>query len=280
MNGSPFLIGATVAMGAPAGSPFPIVTSDFYQSIDWLCKKGFDSIELHIRTPEQVDGPRMKDYCVKKPIRISSIGTGMAYGMEGLSITSSDPSIREAAIQRLKGQLDLGALLGCPVIIGSMRGRIGSSQTFEQVDAWMVDSMRELADYAEKVDGELVIEAIDRFETNYLKTADDVLGLIDRVGSDRVLVHLDTFHMNLEERDWRTPILHCGKKLGHVHVADNTRYYPGWGLIDFRPILSALSEIEYQRSLTIECFPVPDGYTAAERGLRHLRALIEASSKD
>ncbi|MFR2693603.1 MAG: TIM barrel protein [Enterocloster bolteae] len=88
------------------------------------------------------------------------------------------------------------------------------------------------------------------------------------MGSTRVKVHLDTFHMNLEEQDWRRAILSCKGRLGHVHVADNSRNYPGWGLIDFRQIMSLLLEIGYNRSLTLECFPVPDGETALRRELK------------
>ena len=269
-------IGATCALSAPSNSPFPIFTDNYYTTADWLVQNGFDTMEVHIRDPKEVDGPRLFDYCQSIGLEISSIGTGMAYGMEGLSITSPDAEIRKHAIQRLKDQLDLGAHLHCPVIIGSMRGVIGSEQTFDAVDSRMVSATKELADYAEKVDGEIVIEAIDRFETDYLRTASDVLGLIDRVGSSRVLVHLDTFHMNLEEQNWRKAVLSCKGRLGHVHVADNSRNHPGWGLIDFRQIISLLLEIGYRRSLTIECYPIPDGPTAALRGLQHLRAIMDA----
>lgn len=269
-------IGATCAMGAPAGSPFPILTDDYFATADWLAEQGFDSMEVHIRKPDMVDGPRLAEYCAGIGLEISSIGTGMAYGMEGLSITSADRSVRRAAISRLRDQLDLGAVLKCPVIIGSMRGVVEKGQTFAETDARMVESMKELAEYAERTSTELVIEVIDRFETNYLNTADEMLGLLDRVGSAAVKVHLDTFHMNIEEQDWRKPILRCGDRLGHVHVADNSRNYPGWGVIDFRQVISALLEAGYDRSLTIECYPIPDGPTAALRGLRHLSAVMEA----
>lgn len=269
-------IGATCAMGAPAGSPFPILTDNYFTTADWLAKHGFDSMEVHIRKPDMVDGPRLAEHCAGIGVEISSIGTGMAYGMEGLSITSVDTAVRKAAVQRLKDQLDLGAALKCPVIIGSMRGTIEKGRTFAQTDALMVESMKELADYAEQTATELVIEVIDRFETNYLNTTDEMLDLIERVGSDAVKVHLDTYHMNIEEQDWKKPILRCGKRLGHVHVADNSRNYPGWGLIDFRQIISALLEIGYDRSMTLECYPIPDGPTAALRGLRHLSAVMEA----
>lgn len=263
-------------MGAAAGSPFPIAVNDFIETADMLKETGYDTMEIHIRAPQMVDGPAIRAHCDRIGLEISSIGTGMAYGMEGLSITSPDSNIRKTAITRLKEQLDLGYVLSCPVIVGSMRGIIENGETFSSVDKRMVESMKELSDYAEKIDGELVIEAIDRFETNYLRTAEHVLDLIDRIGSKRVLVHLDTFHMNLEEQSWREAILSCRGKLGHVHIADNNRNYPGWGLIDFRPILSFLKEIVYDRSLTLECFPIPDGPTALKLGLQHLQGLMSS----
>lgn len=273
-----FKIGATAAMGAPKNSPFPLNVTDYLQTADWLKLHGFDSMEIHIRSPHMVDGAKIKDHCEKINLEISSIGTGMAYSMEKLSLTSSDRQIRNEAILRLKEQLDLGKILSCPVIIGSMRGIIENGETFQTVDQRMVESMKELAEYAEKSGGELVIEAIDRFETNYLHTAEDVLELIEKIGSSRVKIHLDTFHMNLEERDWRKAILSCKGKLGHVHVADNNRNYPGWGLIDFQTILSLLHEIEYKNSLVLECFPIPDGETALCRGVKYLDGLMSAMS--
>lgn len=269
-----FKLGATVALCAPANSPFPLFTDDYKKSADLLKAIGYDTMEVHLRAPQMVDGPDIKAYCDSIEIGISSIGTGQAYGAEGLSITSESVTLRKAAVQRLKNHLDLAKVLDCPVIIGSMRGCIAPDGSFEKINSLMLESMKELADYAEHTGTEIVIEAIDRFETNYLQTADDVLGLIDVLGSNRVLVHLDTYHMNLEERNWRTPILKCCGKLGHVHLADNKRYYPGWGLIDFRPILTYLKEIGYDRSLTLECYPYPNGVTCLKRGMKYLDGIM------
>lgn len=272
-----FLYGASVAMGAPANSPFPVHTTDYLEAANLLKKLGYESMEVHIRDPKLVDGPRIKAYCDEIGIVISSIGTGQAYGMEGLSITSPDVDVRKNAVQRLKDQMDLSVEFGgAPVIIGSMRGVIGRDQTFNDVNDRMVASMKELANHAEKVGSEIVIEAIDRFETDYLQRAAEVLTLIEEVGSDRVKVHLDTYHMNLEEQDWRKPILLCGSKLGHVHLADNRRYYPGWGLLDFRPVIETLVEIGYDRSLTLECYPYPDTLTALRRAKQYLDGIWNA----
>lgn len=269
-----FKVGVTCALDAPAGSPFPLVNPNIYETVDFLAENGFDSIELHLLKPSEVDGPKIKEYCQKKGIMISSIGTGMAYGKEGLSITSPFKEVREKAIQRLKDQLDLASLLECSIVIGSMRGEIPAGRTREEIDHLMIEACKELADYASKGNGWIVIEAIDRFETNYLQRGEEVLDIIERVGSDRLAVHLDTYHMNMEEQDWKKPVLLCEKKLKHVHVADNNRNYPGWGLIDFKSFLQALDEVGYDQTLTLECYPRPDGKTSVLRGLAHLRKLM------
>ncbi len=273
-------IGVTCALDAPAGSPFPLVNPDIYETVDFLAENGFDSIELHLLKPSEVDGPRIREYCRERKIMISSIGTGMAYGREGLSVTSPDRDVRERAIKRLKDQLDLASLLECSIVIGSMRGEIPDGESREVIDRRMIDACSRLCDYASVGNGSIVIEAIDRFETNYLRRAEEVLEIIDKVGSPRLGVHLDTYHMNMEESDWKQPVLLCRDRLRHVHIADNNRNYPGWGLIDFRPFLEALDEVGYSQTLTIECYPWPDGKTAVLRGLSHMRGLMEMQDRD
>ncbi|NLC26653.1 MAG: sugar phosphate isomerase/epimerase, partial [Fastidiosipila sp.] len=207
-----FLLSATVGINAPKNTPFPINTNSFVEAADLLVELGYDAMELHLRSPEVIDSSEVLEYCDKVGLKISTIGTGQAYGLEGLNLTSDRKDIRIKAVQRIKEQMDLGRLVNCPVIIGSMHGNI-ENRTYHEVNELMVESMLEIADYAEKTDVEVVIEAIDRFETDYLLTANEILELIDRIGSEKILVHLDTYHMNLEEQDWRKPILACKGKL-------------------------------------------------------------------
>lgn len=265
-----FKLGASVCVKAPAGSAFPIVDPDIYKSIDWLYDNDFDSIEIHIPSPDLVDPVRLKDYIQKKGMCASSIGTGLAVAYEQLILTSKNKDIRDRAIERLMRQCDLGAQLDCPVIIGSMRGRVEANDTYAEVNRRMIESMKRLMDYAERLGVDVAVEAIDRSETNYIKTADEVLELIDVVGSEYLKVHLDTFHMNIEELDWEKPVLACGNKLGHVHIADNTRLYPGSGMIDFMPFLNALKKVNYNRSLVFEIYPGDDGYKSCLLGRDYL----------
>ncbi|MCC8025531.1 MAG: sugar phosphate isomerase/epimerase [Clostridium sp.] len=265
-----FKLGASVCVKAPAGSAFPIVDPDIYKSIDWLYDNDFDSIEVHIPSPDLVDSGRLKEYIQSKGMCASSIGTGLAVAYEQLVMTSKDREIRRRAIERLMRQCDLGAQLDCPVVIGSMRGKVEPGDTYGEVDRRMVESSKILMEYADSLGVDVVVEAIDRSETNYLRTAEEVLELIDKVGSSHLKVHLDTFHMNIEELDWEKPVLACGEKLGHVHVADNTRLYPGSGMIDFMPFLKALKKVNYSRSLVFEIYPGEDGYKSCILGRDYL----------
>lgn len=266
-----FPIGPTVALMKNPSAPFPIITQDIYSSTKWVGDHGFDSIEFHLRDPKNdVDSGRLKECVESAGLIVSSLGTGQAYGAEGLSITSPDKNVRARAVQRLKEHVDLASVIGGHVIIGSLRGVIPQGGSFSETDGLMVESMKELADYAEKFNVRFAIEAIDRFETNYLQTAQQVLAVIDRSGSDRFGVHLDSYHMNIEEEDWVKPILACGSKLLHFHVADNTRNYPGSGHIPFPLIIRALQLAHYKGSLTMECYPYPNSETAALQGLEFL----------
>ncbi|WP_308588890.1 sugar phosphate isomerase/epimerase family protein [uncultured Oscillibacter sp.] len=268
-----FLYGATVAMQAPPGSPFPIVQPDIYKTADWLADHGFDSLELHVQRPDLVNGVTLKEHCDNRGLRISTIGTGMAYSYEGLTVTTPEDSVRAKAIQRLREQINLASVLGCAVVIGSMRGGLAADEDIAAVDRRMVEGMKPLCEYAEAKNVDICVEALNRYETRYLRTGEDVLELIEKVGSKRLLVHLDSYHMNIEEADMAGAILRCGAHLGHFHACDSNRCYPGSGHIDFKPILEALRTIGYRRNVTLEILPVPDGFTAVQRGLAHLKQL-------
>ena len=272
-----FPIGPSLALKANPAAPFPLIVQDIYEGIRKTARLGFDSVELHIRDPKnELDPVLVRDLCQETGLIVSSMGTGQAYGAEGLSITSPEPEIRKKAIQRLKDHVDVAAVVGGVVIIGSLRGKIPEGRSFREVNALMLESLKELTDYAEQKDVFYAIEAIDRFETNYLLTAESVLSLIDELGSKRVGVHLDSYHMNIEENDWVKPIYDCGSRLFHFHAADNTRWYPGSGKIPFPLLIHALREISYKGSLTLECFPFPTQEEACTKGIAYLRSVCGA----
>lgn len=117
-----------------------------------------------------------------------------------------------------------------------------------------VAAIAKTADIAKKAGVDLVLEIVNRFETNLLNTAAQGLEFIRETGSDHVSLHLDTFHMNIEEVDPAMAIRLAGDKVGYFHVGESNRGYLGAGVIAFDRIFDALVEIGYDRDVVFESF--------------------------
>jgi len=117
-----------------------------------------------------------------------------------------------------------------------------------------VETYREAAEGLAPGTARIFLEPLNRFETRYLLRVGQGVDLANAVGHPRCVVLADTFHMNIEEASWSAPILEAGELLGHVHIADNNRFEPGGGMIDFRPFFAALQEIGYDSYISLECF--------------------------
>jgi D-psicose/D-tagatose/L-ribulose 3-epimerase len=100
----------------------------------------------------------------------------------------------------------------------------------------------------------LGLEICNRYETNVINTAHDALRLADDIDADNVLIHLDTYHMNIEEDDFVRPVLAVGDRLGYVHIGENHRGYLGSGHLDFTSFFHALQDINYTGPITFESF--------------------------
>ena len=122
---------------------------------------------------------------------------------------------------------------------------------------WWWSILSRLADYAEGQGREIAIEPLNRFETDFINTCGQALRMVEEVGSPALSVLLDTFHMNIEEKDPARAILQAGKKLGHFHACGSDRGTPGNDHIDWASITAALKKIGYQKHVVIESF-TPD----------------------
>src|SRR5262249_37634733 len=101
----------------------------------------------------------------------------------------------------------------------------------------------------------IALEPVNRFETDFINTCEQGLAMIHDVGSPALKLHLDTFHMNIEEKDPAASIRQAGRYLGHVHGCGCDRGTPGNDHIDWNSIAAALKKINYQGDVVIESFP-------------------------
>ena len=267
-------ISLTISSPGPKTAPI-IFRGDYAERITQAAAIGYKAMELHIRDPKVVDRKSILRGLEKRGMEVSTIGTGQAYGEDRIFFTSQDEQVRRAAVQRIKEQIDFASQLGAKVIIGLIKGPLPEEESQKaNARSKAIDCLRECADYAQKGNVLLVLEAINRYEANFLNTAEETERFLQEVGSAMVGLHLDTFHMNIEEVSIEGAIRKHAKRLMHMHLADSNRWVPGMGHLDFHSVLSTLREIGYQGYLGLECFPIPDPQSAAEQAIEYLGEIL------
>ena len=235
---------------------------------------GYDGVELHLRRPTDIDRSAVRQLARDLGLGIPMIGTGMAVE-DGLTFSDPDPEVRRRAVVRLREQIELGQYLGSMAVIGSIKGRLGNDLEGRAARLSLIRGcIEECVRAAQEMGAVLLVEAINRYETDYLNTVDEAMGLVQHIGSPNLKLLVDTFHMNIEEVDIAASLRHAGGLIGHVHLADTNRQTPGHGHLDIPGVLSALQDAGYRGYLSFEVLPLPNARQAAEDGIRAVRPLL------
>jgi len=243
-------------------------------AIEKAAKWGYDGVELAVRDPAVINIGELKNLLGRYNLEVPALGTGQAYGEEGLSLTSPDRQTREKAKERLKSHVKMASELNSKVIIGLIRGKASQDSGIEKSLDLFKKYMRDLCDFAMKYNVEFVIEPINRYETNMLNTVDETLDFVDAVKRNNLKILVDTFHMNIEEPSIFDSIKRAGEQVGHVHIADSNRWAAGCGHIDFARVINALKEVGYDGYLSAEILPEPSPDEAGKLYFEYMSKLI------
>lgn len=262
----------SLAIAKEAGKNAPIVLRGCYaENIIKAAKIGYDFVEIHVNDPKTLDIHKIQRVCEENNIAVSTIGTGMGYTVDGLSFTDPDSSVRQKAVERIFEHIQVAKELNAKVIVGSMRGKVPNTSEYDKYEGYALDCFKAVMENAEKQSVIITLEAINRYETNFINNVYEGIRFIEKVGSEYLKLHIDTFHMNIEEKDLIESIKMAKATLGHVHFADSNRWYPGAGHLDFEAIISVLKEINYSGAIAFECLPLPTQEEAAVKGLEHVK---------
>ncbi len=240
--------------------------------LECMADVGYDGVEFGIRDPAMVDARAVSTVLQKMGLGLVAIGTGQAFVDDRLSMTLDEAAVRQATIERLKKQVDLAKIFSAKVILGLIRGNLGDdkSRRFKYFETGLC----ELCDYAHPKGVTLLIEPLNRYESDFLHCGDEVLALIRKLSFEGLRILLDSFHMNIEEKDPAQTISSVGDYLAHVHLADSNRQYPGQGHIDFRKLIAALGEIGYSAYLSGEMLNDPDVKTCMVKYHDYLKGIV------
>ncbi len=231
---------------------------DLAETLARVKRLGYQGVELSFRDPKTVGVAGLKVLLEKHDLPVVALATGRAWGEEGLSFTNRDTAIRRKTSARLIEYLDLARPLNAMVILGLIRGRIPDGVRPTVARRWARDAIRRAADKGARDGIRLVIEPINRYETNFLYNIDETLAFLREVDRPNVGILADTFHMNIEDASISGSLKRAGRALFHVHVADSNRWAPGCGHLDFAEILETLTAANYQGYVSVECLPKPD----------------------
>jgi sugar phosphate isomerase/epimerase len=246
---------------------------DFQSNVAKIAAWGYNGVELAIRDPKLVDADELLRVVSAHGLEVPAIGTGQAWGEEGLSYTDPDPAVRAAAIDRTKAHIPFAARTGAVIIVGLLRGIVKPGVSQGQATDWVVEALRDCCAAARPHGVRIALEPICRYETTLVNNAVQGMEVLERIGADNMGLLLDTFHMNIEDAVIEEAIRLCGDRIFHFHVADSNRWYPGAGHLDFRSILAALYATGYQGYVSGEFMPLPDADISAQRGIAYLRSL-------
>jgi len=223
---------------------------------------GYDGIEL-VGEPETYQPKEVNVLIKDNGLSITSI-CGMHPGPEkdDLRALCHPESIeRQKAIDYVKACIDLARGVGARsvLVVPSLVGRPQYFTSKEEDIKWAVDSLQKVSPYAEEMKIALTIEPINRYEVGLVNSIEDALRMAGKINNPYVRIMGDTFHMQIEEGDGIPNAIRRagGEWLRHLHAADNTREAPGKGTMDWREILRALHDINYQGGISLE--PLPKG---------------------
>ncbi len=237
----------------------PFRASEFDTAIEWARESGLDGVELVISDyaslPNAAIG-ELKDRLAARGLGVSTLSTGGAYFREGLSLTSADAGVRELARRRLFAHIDAAQVLGSQVTIGLLRG-VGSKENAGEEEIWLSEEMLAIDAYASSRGVGILLEAINRYEVRLLNSLARTVAFIDALGLSSVKVLWDLFHANIEDLEFSAEIARHAAHIGHVHLADNNRAFPGHGKFDFAAILASLADNGYQGFASFECLNAP-----------------------
>ena len=226
--------------------------TDIGTAIDKTKAAGYDLLELSLHDAVNLDTADARR-------RLSEAGLAVACsrGLAGdADVSSEDPAVVARGEQLLHDSLNIVDELGGRVLTGALYSAFGKADAPLTTGGRrnIITVLRDLAKEARSRGIDLGLEICNRYETNVINTAADALRLADDIGEDNVVIHLDSYHMNIEEDDLVRPVLLVGDRLGYVHIGENHRGYLGSGHLDFGAFFHALADIDYTGPITFESF--------------------------
>ena len=213
---------------------------------------GYDLIEIPALDPKSIDVA-----FTRRTLEQNKLGVTMSLGLDAASdISSGDPDkIKRGEallLDALRVARDIGATHVCGILYSAFQ-KYFVPPTEKGIQG-SVEAIRRFCAEAAKSNITIGMEVVNRYESNVLNTAAQAVEFCKRVGAPNIKVHLDTYHMHIEEADIEAAIIQTGPMLGYFHIGESNRGYLGAGSLDFDRVFRGLAKAEYKGPITFESF--------------------------
>lgn len=255
--------------------------------IDTVKELGFDFLEIPLMCL-----PKFDPAAVKERLDGFCVTTSNVLLTDDVDITSFDEDCRKNGVKYLKDCVKASAEAGAKMFSGVIYSKyLKEAKCMPSDEEWQfsADAMREVARYAADLGMSIAMEPVTRYESYLLNTAEEAVKLVDMIGEPNVFVHLDSYHMNVEEKNFYEAVKTAGKKLSNFHMCENDRGIVGTGHVDWDGIFRAFKEIGFDGYLGFEGFSdctenmstwvwrklAPDADTYVKESMKFARAMMK-----
>lgn len=229
--------------------PFNSERIDLFKKISDL---GFDGIEMTIEDRSKKNLEIIKDSSKKTnllPIVCSSFVNG--------NLIEDSHEVIETGTKYVKDSVDLCEYLGASILVGPTYGSYKNKDFLypavkNKAKKQAIGLLKDIGKYALDKKIKIAIEPINRYESNFLNTAQEGLDLVKEINLPNIGLNLDTYHMNIEEKNSKKAVLDSGKYLFHMHAPENDRGTPGTGDVDWHGIADSLKKINFDGFVVME----------------------------
>lgn len=261
--------------------------------IDRVKHLGLDFIEIPLMVLETFDSKAVKQ-------RLQKVGMDACTStvlLNDTDITSEDAAIRQKGTAYLKACVRATSEIGARNLSGviySQHVKPTTKSPTQKEWQYSADALRSVARYAQDYNVQIGLEPVNRYETYLVNTCAQARRLMEMIGEENVKIHLDTYHMNIEEKNFYDATMLAGKDLIHYHLCENDRGIPGTGLVNWDDIFRALGDLNYQGYAALESFVdmtdnmntwvwrklARDGDTLVREGIAFIKNLMKKYNLD
>lgn len=214
---------------------------------DLACVKqaGYEAVELQIADPAEFDEARVRNTLRGAGLPMCAFQTGSTYAMRGNCLCTADDVVRQRTVKLLMSFVDLAARWQAVIVVGSLQGRLRDEPDRPVGETRIREALCRVGDYVAKQHATIAFEPVNHGEIGFHNTIAEAESLVRGIDLPGIRLMVDTFHMNIEEKDMLAPLPRIRDILAHVHLSETNRDVLGEGHWDTKGFLAELRRLGY-----------------------------------